>query len=68
MTRSRDILLVFPAACRKVAPRAKPEASLLFVFLCALRDLRGEQKKIRKTYNNTEYMHSGEKIWNFCRF
>ena len=60
MTRPQDILLVFLAACRDVlvlsrrslkseVGRLKPEASLIFVFLCALRDLRGEQKKIRKT-------------------
>jgi hypothetical protein len=42
MTRPQDILLVFLAACRGVARRAKPEASLLFVFLSALRDLCGE--------------------------
>jgi hypothetical protein len=36
---AQDILLVFSGA-----------ASLLFAFLCALGELRGEQKKIRKTY------------------
>jgi len=50
MTRPQDIFLVFLAACLDVARRAKPEASLLIAFLCALSDLRGEQKKIRKTY------------------
>jgi hypothetical protein len=48
MTQLQDILLVFLAACRNEARRAKPEASLLIVFLCALSDLCGEQKKIQK--------------------
>ena len=50
MTRAQDILLVFLAAYRVVARRAKPQAGLLYVFLCALCDLRGEQKQIRKMY------------------
>ena len=62
MTRPQDILLVFLAACRDVARRAKPEASLIFVFLCALRDLRGEQKTFGKRINNCEYMHLGKEI------
>jgi hypothetical protein len=37
--------LVFLAPCRGVARRAKSEASLKFVFLCALSDLGGELSK-----------------------
>ena len=32
-------------------------ASLIFVFLCALSDLRGEQKRSEKCINICEYMH-----------
>jgi hypothetical protein len=43
------------------------QASRLVAFLCALSDLRGEQKKIRKTYPNLKIhrkAHS-ESIWHF---